>query len=218
MHAARVLGDVAADRTGDLRRWIGRVVQAMRCGGLGNRQVAHARLHHCGARERVELQDAGEARQRQQHAARVRQRPARQAGTRTARHHRHAQLEAGAQHRDHLLLGGRQRHHQRQRPVGGQAVAFVGAQVLGVVHQRAGRQHAGQRRDHPRLVHRRKIALGLTERQRFVLQHHPRLLAKPRPSCMRRYTGASRSAPTRSTHASEPRNCRKYRGSRPQPV
>ena len=57
MHAARVLGDVAADRAGDLRRRIRRVVQTVGRGRLRDRQVAHARLHDCGARERIDRDD-----------------------------------------------------------------------------------------------------------------------------------------------------------------
>ena len=45
MHAARVLRHVAADRAGDLRRRIGRVVEAVRRGGLRDREIAHAGLH-----------------------------------------------------------------------------------------------------------------------------------------------------------------------------
>ena len=172
MHAAGVLGDVAADRARDLRGRVRRVIEAVGCRHLGDREVAHAWLHHRRARQRIELEDAVEARQRQQHAASVRQRAARQSGTRAARHHRHAQLEAGAQHRHHLLLGRRQRHHQRQRAVGGQAVALVGAQILGLVHQRARGQHAAERLDHPHLVDLGKIALGLPERQHFGLCVH----------------------------------------------
>ena len=54
MHAAGVLGDVAADRAGDLRRRIRRVVEAVRRGGLRNREVAHAGLHDGRARQRVD--------------------------------------------------------------------------------------------------------------------------------------------------------------------
>jgi hypothetical protein len=94
MYAAGVLGDIAADAAGDLRRRVGGVEQAMRGGGLGDRQVAHARLHARGACVRVDGQDAVEARQAQQHAAGKGQRPARQTRARAARHHRRAQLRA----------------------------------------------------------------------------------------------------------------------------
>jgi hypothetical protein len=44
MHAARVFGDVAAQRAGDLRRGIGRVIEAERGRRFRYRQVAHAGL------------------------------------------------------------------------------------------------------------------------------------------------------------------------------
>ena len=104
MHAARVLGDVAADRAGDLRRRIGRVVEAVRRGGLGDREIAHAGLHDRGARERVDREDALELGERQHDAARIGQRAARQAGAGAARDHRDARRVARLQDRDDLRL------------------------------------------------------------------------------------------------------------------
>ena len=94
MHAAGVLGDVAADRAGDLRRRIGRVVQPVRRGRLGDREIAHARLHDGGARQRIDRQDALELRQRQDDALAVRHRAAGQAGAGAARDHGHARRMA----------------------------------------------------------------------------------------------------------------------------
>ena len=45
MRSAGIFRDVAADRARDLRRGIGRVEQPVRGRGLGNREVAHARLN-----------------------------------------------------------------------------------------------------------------------------------------------------------------------------
>ena len=45
MNAARILGDIAADRAGDLRRWVGCVIKAIRRDRFGDREIAHARLH-----------------------------------------------------------------------------------------------------------------------------------------------------------------------------
>ena len=73
VHAARVLGHVAADRAGDLAARVGRVVQAVRGRGLADREVAHAALHGGRARCHVELQDAVELGQAQRHAQPVRQ-------------------------------------------------------------------------------------------------------------------------------------------------
>jgi hypothetical protein len=52
VHAAGILGDVAADGAGDLGGRVGRVVQAEGRGRFRNRQIAHARLDHRRARIR----------------------------------------------------------------------------------------------------------------------------------------------------------------------
>ena len=65
VHAARVLGDVAADRAGDLAARIGRVVEAERRRGLADREVAHAALHRRGPRLRIEADDPVELREAQ---------------------------------------------------------------------------------------------------------------------------------------------------------
>ena len=94
MHAARVLGDIAADGAGDLRAGVGRIVEAVGRGRLGDGEVAHAGLHHGEARHRVEMHDLLHLGQRQHHAVLVRQRAARKAGAGAARHHRHAEFVA----------------------------------------------------------------------------------------------------------------------------
>jgi hypothetical protein len=144
MHAAGVLGHIAADGAGDLARRIGRVVQAEGRGGLADREVAHARLHDRRARVRIELDDAVELRQRQQHAGLVRQRAAGKPGAGAARHHRRAELVARAQHLHHLRFGLRQRHHHRHLSVQRQAVALVGAGVLLAKQQRVRGQQRTQ--------------------------------------------------------------------------
>ncbi len=148
VHAARVLGHVAADGAGDLAARVGRVVEAVRRGGLADREVAHAALHDGGAADRVDLQDAVELGQRQRHAQGVRHGAARQARARAARHHGHGQAVAGLQHGLHLVIGFGQRHHQRALAVGGQAVAFVGRGVFAVPQQRVRRQVLQERLHH----------------------------------------------------------------------
>ena len=59
VHAAGILGDVAAHRAGDLRRWIGRVIEAERRGGLGHREVRDARLHSRDGAARSRLRESG---------------------------------------------------------------------------------------------------------------------------------------------------------------
>ncbi len=62
MHAAGILGHVAADRARDLARRIRSVVQTMRRRRLGDREIANAGLDRGGARERVDSQNAIELR------------------------------------------------------------------------------------------------------------------------------------------------------------
>ncbi|MCY1351180.1 hypothetical protein D9M69_374390 [compost metagenome] len=62
MHAAGVLRHVAADGAGDLRRRVRGVVEAVWRRRLGDRQVAHAGLHTGEAPDRVDFEDALEAR------------------------------------------------------------------------------------------------------------------------------------------------------------
>jgi len=149
VHAARVLGHVAADGAGDLAGGIGRVVQALRRGCLADRQVAHAALHAGRSAHAVDGEDAVELCQRQRHAQAVRHGAARQAGARTACHHRDPQFMAGAQHALHLGLGLRQCHGQRTLAVSGESVAFVGPGLLRVPQQGMGRQHRAQRGQQP---------------------------------------------------------------------
>ena len=76
MHAAGVLRDIAADGAGDLRGRVRCVVQTMRGSGLGDRQVAHARLDPGETTQRIDLEDPPETRHHQQHAVLQRQRAA----------------------------------------------------------------------------------------------------------------------------------------------
>jgi hypothetical protein len=165
VHAAGVLGHVAADRAGDLARRVGRVVQPVRRGGLADRDVAHAALHTRRARERIDRDDAVELREAQSRAEPVRQRAARQPGARTARDDRHVEPVAGAQHRGDLLFGLGQRDDERPLAIGGQPVALVRRRVLGLPQQRMGRQHAGQLGDDLRAP-RRAVRLGVRGRPR----------------------------------------------------
>ena len=185
VHAAGVLGHVAADGAGDLAGRVGRVVQAVRRGGLADRQVAHAALHDRGAADRVDLEDLVELGQRQRHAQAVAA-----SRRRTGRCRRRARPPArpgGGRSRstaDTCVLGLGQRHHQRPLAVGGQAVAFVGHGVFGLPQQRVGRQHAPTARRRPRAGGRHgspaspAVVRGHAGGQRCV---HWRTLARPGP-------------------------------------
>ena len=124
------------------------VEQAVRRCGLRNRQVAHPAFHRGGAGDGVDALDAVEPRQRQQHPVFIGQRPARKAGSRAPRHHRHVQLVAGLEHRRHLCLGFRQHDDQRFAPIGRKAVALVGRDLLWLPEQDVRRRHRTKRGDH----------------------------------------------------------------------
>ena len=130
MHATGIFRHIAADGAGNLRRRIGRVIQAMWCSCFGNRQIAHAGLHARGTCQRVYGEDAVEFRQPEQYRIRAGQRAARQAGARAARNHRHARGMAQLEDGDDFRLGLRQHDHAGRTPVRRQAVGFVRGHVF----------------------------------------------------------------------------------------
>jgi hypothetical protein len=76
MHAARVFGDVAADRAGDLRRRIRRVVEARMLHGLGDAEIGDPRLHARTAIGEIDIEHFVELRHAEQNAVFERQGPA----------------------------------------------------------------------------------------------------------------------------------------------
>ena len=108
MHAAGVLGNVAADAACDLAGRIGRVVQAVRARRLRDGEITHAGLHTSSARERIEREDAIQLAQHEQQPFLVRSRTARQARARAARHDWHARLVTQREDSADLRFGLRQ--------------------------------------------------------------------------------------------------------------
>ena len=78
MHAARILGDVAADRAGDLARRVGRVIKPGVLDRLANAEIGDAGLRHDTAVVVIDLEDAVELGHAEEHAVGQRQRAARQ--------------------------------------------------------------------------------------------------------------------------------------------
>ena len=76
VRAARVLGDVAADRADLLARRVRRVVETLRRHGLGHLEVGHARLDDDALRVEIDLEDAVHPRERDHDALGDGQRPA----------------------------------------------------------------------------------------------------------------------------------------------
>lgn len=156
MHAAGVLRDVAADGAGDLRGRVRCVVQTMRGSGLGDRQVAHARLDPGETTQRIDLEDPPETRHHQQHAVLQRQRAAGQAGAGTARHDRHLQPMAEGEQALNLFDAFRQCHQQRRAAIRRESVALVGTQVFRGVQQFEVGQAEAQLGQQAILVHLRQ--------------------------------------------------------------
>ncbi len=90
VRAARVLGDVAADRAHLLARGIGRVVVAVGGDGLRDLEVRHPGLDDDPAVFEIDLEHAVQAGERDHDPVGDRQRAAREAGAGTARDERHA--------------------------------------------------------------------------------------------------------------------------------
>ena len=113
VRAAGVLGDVAANRADDLARRVGRVVAAERRDPPRDLEVGDARLDDDPQVGDVDVEDAVEPRQADEHAVGDRQRAAGQAGAVPARDERHAVAPAQPDDRLHLL--GRLGQHDRRR-------------------------------------------------------------------------------------------------------
>ena len=127
VNAAGVLGDIAADRTGDLRRRIRRIIEALRFNGFGDREILNARLDARAAVFVVDFEDAIELGHAEKNAVLERHRTARQRRAGAAGHDLDVHLGGERHDRAHLFNALRQRDDQRQRAIHGERVAFVGA-------------------------------------------------------------------------------------------
>ena len=146
MHAARILRHVAADRAGDLRGGIGRVVEPAVLDRTRDGEVGDAGLDHCDTVLEIDLADAVELGHAEKHAVAERQSAARQRGAGAARHHLDAVRVAIGQHAGDLCRRRRQHHHHRELTIGGKPVRLVRA------HLALGRDHAFARDDRAQRV------------------------------------------------------------------
>ena len=130
MHATGIFGDVAANRASNLRRRIGRVVQAVLRHHFADREIPHAGLHARGAGERIDVEHAHQFRGGQQEGVRAWHRATGQTGACPSRDHRYALRMAELHHRCQLRFVFGQDYAFGQRAVHGEAIAFVRAHVL----------------------------------------------------------------------------------------
>ena len=165
MHAAGIFRDIAADRAGDLRGRIGRVVKTRIRHGIADREIGDARLDHSDAVIEIDFTDSIELGHAKQHAIVERQRAAGQRRAGPARHDLDAFVVAIAQDFGDLLGGRRQHHHHRQLPIGGEPVALVGA------HLALGRDYSLARDDGPQ---RSNDALAAAQDRLVCLRHSHR--------------------------------------------
>ena len=133
MHAAGILGDVAADRAGDLRAGVGRVVKALMLDRLGDAEVGDAGLHTGAAVGVVDFEYAVELAQAQQDGVAHRHGTARQRGAGTARHDLDLVVLAVAQDGRNLRHRLGQDHDQRHLAVGRERIALVRTHTFEVV-------------------------------------------------------------------------------------
>ena len=127
MHAAGVLGDIAADRAGDLRGRIRRVIKALRLDRLADREIGDARLHPGAAVLIVDLENAVELAHREQDAVLERHGAARKRGAAAARHDLDVHVLRERQDRRDFRDALGQRDDERQRAIHGEGVAIIGA-------------------------------------------------------------------------------------------
>ncbi len=153
MHAAGILRDVAADRAGDLRGRIGRVVEPVRSSGLGHAQIGHSRLKPRRSSHRINFKDAIHPRAREQYPLRVRCCTPGQPGPRATRDHRDVETVAGEEHLPHVLCVAWQHHHRGALAEYGQSIALVGAQLLVLREHAVCGQHGTQRGGQIRMSH-----------------------------------------------------------------
>ena len=125
MHAAGIFSHIAAYAARQLARRVGRVIQTMRRGGIGNGQIAHARLHRGRARLRIHVHNLIELGGGEHNPIGRGHGAAGQPRARPARHHRNAQPHTGFQHHLHLSFVFRQHHAQRQLRKCRQRIAFI---------------------------------------------------------------------------------------------
>ena len=167
MDTAGILSDVAADGAGDLAGRVGRVIEAEALYRVRDAEIGHPRLGDDAAIGDVDLADAVELAHAKQDAVRERQGAARQRGSGASRHDFHAVGRAIAQDLHDLgSLVGEHGDHWRLA-VGGEPVAFEGAQLVGLVDHALAGDDPSKRSDDLRAP-RENGLVGLRHRNHVV--------------------------------------------------
>jgi hypothetical protein len=169
MHAARILGDIAADRARNLARRIGRVVKAVLRSRFADCEIANARLDSRGAElaDRLRMIRLSFASDSSTPSA-MRQCAARQASAGATRHDWHAARMTEPKHLDDLDLRLGEDDNHRQLTMEHEAIASYGL-VSSVCHRMSA---AGAARP------RQKPVPAVSSCRRI-----PPILCNRRPSC-----------------------------------
>jgi hypothetical protein len=125
VHAAGILRHVAADGAGDLRRRIGRVIEAGVLHRLADGEIGDARLDDGDPVVEIKRADVIELGHAEKDGVAERQRAPRQRGARPARDHLDALGMTETEHGRDLFGGFRQHDHHRKLAIGGEAIALV---------------------------------------------------------------------------------------------
>ena len=142
VNAARILGDIPADRAGDLARRVGRIVEAQTLHGVGDAEIGHARLSDHAAVGHVDVEDLVELAHAEKNAVGKRQGAARERRSGAARDDLDFVGGAIAQDIDNLRRRLRKHGDHRRLPIGGKPVAFEGAQFVLLVDDALARDEA----------------------------------------------------------------------------
>ena len=145
MHAARVLGDVAADRARDLARRIGRVVEPTVRDRVADREIRDARLRDDAAVRVVDLEDPVEFAETQDDRIGRGHRAARERRAGAARHDFDALARRIAQDRGDLRRRLGQRDRERRLPVRRESIALVRGEPDRVIDHVVGAHERAQR-------------------------------------------------------------------------
>ncbi len=147
VNAARILGDVPADRACDLAGRIGRVIEPEALHGVGNAEVGHARLSDNASIGHIDVEDFVEFAHAEENAVGERQSAARKRCSGAAGDDLDLVGRAIAHDLDNLRGRVGEDGDHRRLPIGGESVTFEGAQFVLLVDHPFARDKAPKRLD-----------------------------------------------------------------------
>ena len=141
MRPARVHGDIARDRTSQLRGWIRRIEEILFFHRARDRKVCASGLHPDDAIGVIGFQNLVHSCHTEDHTIGGWQCPTGKRRPSSARHHRHSHVVTDPQHIRHLLGRAWQHSQHRRAFVGRQRITLIGARLRLIRDQRIIGQH-----------------------------------------------------------------------------